>query len=546
MCIKLSRFEAKLFLVCYSFFYIQPIETCNSKPMYTAADQEHIRARGSNLTEIMNQISHFRKGFPYLKIVAAAGIGNGITRLTEKECSRLVAFYETKLKEGIVPVKFVPASGAASRMFQSLFSFQEEALTNDKAKLLLGKEPYKSVRQFFDQLPRFAFYPLVVEKLGTLHDAEGKMKYVEILRTVLSPEGLNYGFLPKGLLDFHLYSHTSRTPAEEHLAEGALYGTDINGIARLHFTVSPEHLPFFKNKCKTTAPFFEKRYKVQYNISYSEQKPSTDTIAVDENNEPFRTAEGKLFFRPGGHGALLENLNDLQADLIFVKNIDNVVPDRLKDETVRYKKALAGLLLEHQLRIFNYLHLLENPALLAETQIEEMMQYLERELSTLPAGKACFSDNTSKINYLNTKFNRPIRVCGMVKNEGEPGGGPFWAINPDGTTALQVVESSQIDLKNPEQAAIAARSSHFNPVDLVCGVRNYKGEKFSLPDFRDPETGFISSKSKDGKPLKAQELPGLWNGAMSDWITFFVEVPPITFNPVKTVNDLLRAEHQAL
>lgn len=515
--------------------------------MFTAADQEQIGARGSNLSEILNQISHFRKGFPFLKIVEAAGIGSGITRLSEKECTRLVTLYETKLGKGIVPVKFVPASGAASRMFQSLFSFQEEALTNDEAELLLGKEQHNNVRQFFDQLSKFAFYPSVLEKLGTLLDAEGKMKYVEILRTVLSPEGLNYGFLPKGLLDFHQYSDTSsRTPAEEHLVEGALYGTDARGTVRIHFTVSPEHLPFFKNKCETAAVVFGKRYEVQYDISFSEQKPSTDTIAVDENNEPFRTAEGKLFFRPGGHGALLENLNDLQADLIFVKNIDNVVPDRLKDETIKYKKALAGLLLEYQLQIFNYLHLLENPAQLAETQIEEMLQYLERELSTLPAVNAHLTDKQSRINYLFVKLNRPIRMCGMVKNEGEPGGGPFWAINPDGTTTLQVVESSQIDLKNPGQAAIAVRSTHFNPVDLVCGIRNYKGEKFSLPDFRDPETGFISSKSKDGKQLKAQELPGLWNGAMSDWITFFVEVPPITFNPVKTVNDLLRAEHQPL
>lgn len=514
--------------------------------MFTATDQEQIGARGSNLPEILNQISHFRKGFPYLKIVDAAGIGNGITRLSEKECARLVAFYETKLEEGIVPVKFVPASGAASRMFQSLFSFQEQALTNDEAELLLGQEQHNSVRQFFDQLSKFAFYPLVLEKLGTLLDAEGKMKYVEILRTVLSPEGLNYGFLPKGLLNFHQYSDTSRTPAEEHLVEGALYGTDANGMVRIHFTVSPEHLPFFKNKCETAAVVFEKRYKVQYDISFSEQKPSTDTIAVDENDVPFRTAEGKLFFRPGGHGALLENLNDLQADLIFVKNIDNVVPDRLKDETIKYKKALAGLLLEYQQHIFNNLHLLENPAQLTEAQVDEMMQYLECELSTLPAGSVPFTDIQSKIDYLIAKLNRPIRMCGMVKNEGEPGGGPFWAINPDGTTTLQVAESSQIDLKNPKQAAIAALSTHFNPVDLVCGVRNYKGEKFSLPDFRDPETGFISSKSKDGKPLKAQELPGLWNGAMSDWITFFVEVPPVTFNPVKTVNDLLRAEHQPL
>lgn len=515
--------------------------------MFTASDHAQITERGSNLPEILNQISHFKKGFPYLRTVKAAGIGSGITRLTEAECSRLVAFYETQLGKGTIPLKFVPASGAASRMFQSLFSFQEEATSNQEAALLLENPKHKSVRQFFDQLKKFAFYPALTSKIGTLTHPCGTFKYLEILQAVLSPDGLNYGFLPKGLLDFHDYSDLSRTPAEEHLVEGALYGTDAKGVVRIHFTVSPEHLLLFKNKCESAARLYEKRYEVTYDISFSEQKPSTDTIAVDDHNEPFRTTSGKLFFRPAGHGALLENLNDLQADLIFVKNIDNVVPDRLKDETIKYKKALAGLLLEKQDQVFKYLHLLEKPAdQLSENLLEEMMHYLEQELSTLPATPGPLKDKLPMIQYLISKFNRPIRVCGMVKNEGEPGGGPFWAFQADGTTTLQVVESSQIDLKDPEQGAIAARATHFNPVDLVCGVGNYKGEKFSLPDFRDPETGFISSKSKDGKPLKAQELPGLWNGAMSDWLTVFVEVSPLTFNPVKTVNDLLRAEHQPL
>ncbi len=514
--------------------------------MFTATDQEQIRDRGGNMTEILDQISHFRKGFPYLKIVDAAAIGNGITHLTDKESAEMAVFYEAQLENGIVPVKFVPASGAASRMFQSLFSFQEQALTDDEAELLMEQEQHDSVRKFFEQLSGFAFYPQLPEKIGSLKDDSGRIKYLEILRTLLSPEGLNYGFLPKGLLDFHQYAGLSRTPAEEHLVEGALYGTDAAGLVRIHFTVSPEHLSLFKQKCEITAAEFEKRYEVRYEITFSEQKPSTDTIAVDEYNEPFRTMEGKLFFRPGGHGALLENLNDLQADLIFVKNIDNVVPDRLKDETILYKKALAGLLLQSQQQIFDFLRLLENPDKLNDTEIEKILQYLEHHLCTLPAGKDHLIDKSSKISYLCAKLNRPIRVCGMVKNAGEPGGGPFWALQSDGTTTLQVVESSQIDLKNHHQSAIAARATHFNPVDLVCGVRNYKGEKFYLPEFRDPETGFISSKSKDGKPLKAQELPGLWNGAMSDWITLFVEVPPVTFNPVKTVNDLLRAEHQPI
>jgi len=515
--------------------------------MFTAKDQEQIHDRGSNLPEILTQISHFKKGFPFLRIVEAAGIENGIIRLTEPECDRKISFYEAQLTGGVVPLKFVPASGAASRMFQSLFSFQEEASTNGEAAILLEKPQHKSVSQFFERLPDFAFFPSVIEKLGSLTNPDGSKKYLEILQAVLSPEGLNYGFLPKGLLEFHQYSGISRTPAEEHLVEGALYGTDANGVVRIHFTVSHEHLQLFKKKCRHAAGIFEKRYEVKYEIEFSEQKPSTDTIAVDENNNPFRTTDGKLFFRPAGHGALLENLNDLQADLIFIKNIDNVVPDRLKDETIKYKKALAGLLLERQQQIFNYLRLLEQPAdQINDPLINEMTKFLEKELSTVITGKAVYHDKQSQINYLISKFNRPIRICGMVKNEGEPGGGPFWAIQSDGTTTLQVVESSQIDMKDPQQATIASRATHFNPVDLVCGVRNYKGEKFLLPEFRDPETGFISFKSKDGKSLKAQELPGLWNGAMSDWITIFAEVPPITFNPVKTVNDLLRAEHQPL
>ncbi len=515
--------------------------------MFTSTDLEQIVERGSYLSEIQNQISHFKKGFPYLKTVEAAGIGKGIIRLTEVECEKMVAFYESKLGEGTLPLKFVPASGAASRMFQSLFSFQEEAKSNQEAESLLENPKHKSVRQFFERLHDFAFYPALEKAIGTFRHPCGTFKYIEIVKAVLSPEGLNYGFLPKGLLDFHNYGGVSRTPAEEHLVEGALYGTDAHGVVRLHFTVSQEHLTLFKNKCNSAAAELEKRYEVKYDISFSEQKPSTDTIAVDENNEPFRTMEGKLFFRPAGHGALLENLNDLPADVIFVKNIDNVVPDRLKDETIKYKKALAGLLLDRQQQVFKYLQILEQPAeQITESLLAEMANYLEVELSTKPTGNALLTDKKSKISYLISKFNRPIRICGMVKNEGEPGGGPFWAIQADGTTTLQVVESSQIDMKDPVRSAIAAKATHFNPVDLVCGVRNYKGEKFSLPEYRDPETGFISSKSRDGKPLKAQELPGLWNGAMSDWITIFAEVPPVTFNPVKTVNDLLRAEHQPL
>lgn len=514
--------------------------------MFTERDQEQIKQRGGDIPEILTQIAHFKKGFPFLQTVEAAGVGHGITRLDDEQCTNMVRYYEMQLEKGTLPLKFVPASGAASRMFQSLYSFQEEASSEEMAAKLLVSDKYRSVKEFFDRFAHFAFYSEVLQKLGSLADTDGKMKYLEILREVLSSDGLNYGFLPKGLLAFHQYPDGSRTPAEEHLVEGAMYGSDSQGIVRLHLTVSPEHLSFFQKKCSEAAKEFEQSFGVKYEISFSEQKPSTDTIAVDEHNLPFRTSDGKLFFRPGGHGALLENLNDLDADLIFVKNIDNVVPDRIKGETVRYKKALAGLLLTYQNQIFSYMHQLEDPDKLTEHQVDEMLDFLSHELCVLPASDIHSADKNSRISYLLTKLNRPIRVCGMVKNEGEPGGGPFWAIQSDGTTTLQVVESSQIDMKDPGQASIVTKATHFNPVDLVCGVRNSKGKKFHLPDFRDPETGFISLKSKDGKALKAQELPGLWNGAMSDWITIFVEVPILTFNPVKTVNDLLRVEHQPL
>lgn len=326
----------------------------------------------------------------------------------------------------------------------------------------------------------------------------------------------------------------------EHLAEGALYAQSSNQIVKIHFTVSPEHKENFEKHINSNTTQFENTYNVTYEVSFSEQKSYTDTIAVDLKNEPFRDADGSLLFRPAGHGALIANLNEIDADIIFVKNIDNVVPDKLKEDTISYKKALAGTLLKYQEKLFSYLNSLDGKV--SSGDIEEMMTFLKDELriKNLPE-LATIND---KINFLKQKFNRPLRICGMVKNEGEPGGGPFFAQNNDGTQSLQIVESSQIDPGDDQQKSIANAATHFNPVDLVCGVRNYKGEKFDLSNYVDPKTGFISQKSKDGLELKAQELPGLWNGAMSDWNTLFVEVPVSTFNPVKTVNDLLRPQHQ--
>ena len=355
-------------------------------------------------------------------------------------------------------------------------------------------------------------------------------------------KGLNYSSLPKGLLKFHTYDQWNRTSVEEHLVEGAMYAKNSDGKVNIHFTVSPEHLKLFTELIQLVSKEYEKKFDIIYNITFSIQKPSTDTIAVDDRNEPFLNSDGNLLFRPGGHGALLENLNDLNADVIFIKNIDNVVPDRIKNQTVTYKKALAGLLLKVQQQTFTYLKKLESG--FDEKLISEIIPYIETKLGYH------FSESLSDLSLLQKKnllidiLNRPIRVCGMVKNEGEPGGGPYWVKSDEGSSSLQILESSQFNLKDHAQNEIFKKATHFNPVDLVITMRNYKGEKFNLLQYRDPETGFISIKSKDGKALKALELPGLWNGSMAFWNTIFVEVPMITFNPVKTINDLLRKEHQ--
>lgn len=514
--------------------------------MFTNNDIEQIKSRGSNLQEIEKQLTHFRRGFPYLKVLRPAKIGDGIILLDEEKVSMAVKQFTRKVREGLKPAKFIPASGAASRMFQSLFTFAEAAAnSNEMAADLLKEEQFKSVEQFFSQLPDFAFYKKLTSALGGQLTDKGKLRYCEIIDYLLSDKGLNYGFLPKGLLDFHLYPEGPRTPVEEHMIEGALYGVDSQGNVNLHFTVSAEHLNLFTQKIAQTAIGLEIKYGVKFDVSFSEQKPFTDTIAVDLENNPFRLSDGSLFFRPAGHGALLDNLNEINSDILFVKNIDNVVPDRLKEETVRYKMALALLLSEYQEKIFSYLRVLETK-MVSDLQMARIIEFTEKELCIEPIDKQYDADESTLVHYLFRKLNRPIRVCGMVKNEGEPGGGPFWAENSDGTVSLQVVESSQINHNDAKQNEILHHSTHFNPVDLVCGVRNYRGEKFDLLNYRDAETGFISSKSKDGKTLKAQELPGLWNGAMADWITLFVEVPILTFNPVKTINDLLRSEHQPL
>lgn len=516
--------------------------------MLSDQDLKQLETHGINKAIVEKQIKNFQEGFPFLDIVKAATINDGILQINNHLADEYIREYEQAAPHYKV-MKFVPASGAASRMFKALFAFVESYKgTEEEYQQLISSEKYKPIFTFFKRIHDFAFY----HDLQSAHEAKGiglneailQRQYVSVLETLLNEDGLNYGNLPKGLLKFHRYGNTARTPVEEHLVEGAHYGRSADGKVFIHFTVSLEHRENFTELIKAVKPLYEQTYGVTYDISFSEQKSSTDTIAVDMNNEPFRNEDGSILFRPGGHGALLENLNDLNADIVFIKNIDNVVPDRLKGETYRYKKLLGGLLLSYQDKIFSYLKFMDEAEEITNEQVEEIRHFVENQLCVISPQVFSAMADDEKIAYLIAKLDRPIRMCGMVKNEGEPGGGPYWVSSEDGTTTLQIVESAQVNMDDPEQKKIFKEATHFNPVDIVCSLKNYKGEKFDLPRYVDPSTGFITKKSKDGKELKAQELPGLWNGSMADWNTIFVEVPVITFNPVKTVNDLLREQHQ--
>lgn len=505
--------------------------------LLTAKDKELLAGKGISEAQIEEQLKCFQTGFPFLRLDAAASVEKGVLHPTVEEQDKYLAAWDAYTQTDKTIVKFVPASGAASRMFKDLFEF-------------LGAEydvPTTAFeQQFFDSITKFAFYE---ELNAACVRMEGKDiaalvaagKYKAVVAALLDKAGLNYGSLPKGLLKFHKYEDNARTPMEEHLVEGALYAASKNGKSNIHFTVSAEHRELFCALLAQKSADFAKKYGVAYNVSFSEQKPSTDTIAANMSNQPFRDGE-KLLFRPGGHGALIENLNDLDADVIFIKNIDNVVPDRLKADTVRYKKLIAGVLVQLQQQAFEYLALLDSGQYTHE-QILDVLQFVQKQLFCKNPEVKDLED-AELVLYLKKKLNRPMRVCGMVKNVGEPGGGPFLAYNSDGTISLQILESSQIDMADATKKEMFEKGTHFNPVDLVCAVRDYEGNKFDLTQYVDKETGFISYKSKNGEELKALELPGLWNGAMSDWSTVFVEVPLSTFNPVKTVNDLLREQHQ--
>ena len=477
--------------------------------MFSREDLQQIESHGLTLSQVEQQIENFRHGFPYLKIVRAASAGDGVQVLSEEEVASAVERYE-KLSEELRVVKFVPASGAATRMFKELFEYINE----DKRTAGIDK--------LLDNIEKFAFWPELSEYV--MPDSPDE----EIVEEIVVG-GLGYGSKPKGLVTFHAYEDGARKAVEEHLVEGAMYARCGDEVY-IHFTVSEEHKSGFWDVLAHTQPIYEERYGVKYNISFSVQKPSTDTIAVNPDNTPFRTDEGNLLFRPAGHGALIENLNDIEADIIFVKNIDNVTTDARRGDTIKYKKALAGVLLELQDQAFEYLKVLE----VGGGEIETIAEFVEKKLCVkLP------ENYNSQI--LKQVLDRPIRVCGVVRNQGEPGGGPFWVDQGGGIESLQIAESSQIA---PEDMHLMKSATHFNPVDLVCGVMDSRERKFDLTKYTDPATGFISSKSSGGRELRAQELPGLWNGAMANWNTVLVEVPITTFSPVKVVQDLLRPEHQ--
>lgn len=500
-------------------------------------DLEILAEKGISQEKFDEQLKMLSEGFPFLRLEAPATVGHGISAVTPEMEETATKCWEEFLAAGGSVMKMVPASGAASRMFKDVFSF-----VNGKK----DKPDNDFMKKFFDEIQKFAFYPklnfLCVSLYGkSIETLIKEKRYKEIAEVLIEKIGLNYGHLPKALLYFHKTYGAARTAIEEHLAEGAQYAAGKKRKVNVHFTVSPEHLPLVEMKVEETKGFLGNLFDVEYDVTYSIQKPSTDTVAANKDGSPYRE-DGKLFFRPGGHGALIENLNDLDADVIFIKNIDNVVPDAHRDSTIRYKKILGGVLVATKQKIDEFCRRLEKGTPTEEEQ-NEMLKFLRSVLCITNDGADDMSAE-EKAAYIFGKLNRPVRVCGMVKNEGEPGGGPWLVYNPDGTVSPQILEGSQIDMNDKKSVEMLKTSTHFNPVDLAVATKNYKGEKFNLPEYVDKTTGFISEKSREGVEIKALELPGLWNGAMSNWNTIFVEVPADTFNPVKTVNDLLRDAHQ--
>lgn len=507
--------------------------------MLNAKDKEMLSSKGISAEAIDEQLNRFKNGFPFLKINSVATVNNGIKQLSGKELNACLKAWKSFQGSNCSIEKFVPASGAASRMFKNVFAFVKSDQPEPDTEFM---------KDFFGQIDKFAFYTDLNKACKRLYEKDIHAlitdgKYKEVAQAMLNREGLNYGFLPKALLKFHkVAGGSAHTPLEEHLEEGAQYAADKDKKVKIHFTVSHEHRGDFDRLLKDKLSFYEKVWGVNFDVTMSEQAASTDTLAVNQDNTPYRNENGDLLFRPAGHGALIKNLNERSADVVFIKNIDNVVPSKLRYTTTQYKKAIAGYLIKTQKSIAKYLKELEKENVSRE-DLNGMLSFLENVLCTCNEATGTMQDAALQ-DYLRKKFNRPIRVCGVVKNEGEPGGGPYLAYNNDGSYSPQILEAAQIDQGNSAHVALMNASTHFNPVDLVCYLKDYRGDKFDLKKYIDLDTGLISGKSVNGVDIKALELPGLWNGTMSDWNTVFVEVPIDTFNPVKTVNDLLRKEHQ--
>lgn len=514
---------------------------------FTEKDLAQIKAKGLTKEQVESQINQFVNGVPKVRLASAATVNDGIIALDEEQQSDYIALYQKK-KDSLEIVKFIPASGAASRMFKQVYQFVDD-YNPDKETIAayISRTKNAFLDKFFSDYKKFPFYYEVWEAVQKSYSpeelADDNAEKYAFVKTMMGADALDLGSYPKGLLPFHNYESFVATAFEEHLFEAAAYASQSNR-AILHFTVSPQHETKFKELYSSVNASISNMTNVAYEVSYSFQKPKTDTIAVTPENELFRDEDGQLLFRPGGHGALIENLNEVDADLIFIKNIDNVLVQDKIQLLARYKKILAGVLIGLQEKAFLYAEKLDEGSI-TETELEELITFLKEEFSSRLTSDFDSFSAAEKHSYLLGLLNRPIRVCGMVKNVGDPGGGPFWVTDESGKTSLQIIESAQIDLSDSEQEKIFSESTHFNPVDVVCGVRNYKGEKYELTQYVDPDLAFIAEKTVDGSPVKALELPGLWNGAMADWNTTFVEVPLETFNPVKTVNDLLKPEHQA-
>ena len=516
---------------------------------FTAQDIQQIEKKGMTLDKVKNQIEVFKMGLPLINLQSAANIEqgiNGIKRFSESEKLHYIQYFEDR-RDAISIIKFVPASGAATRMFKTLFNFLDTYnIEEESINSYINRNKDSDLSVFLVGIEKLPFYQIVLSELENFYPAyhsfsNDRQKYL-FVKTMLDVDKLNYGFYPKGLLPFHQYKDHIATAFEEHLFESALYSSS-RGEAKLHFTISEKHKDIFDNEFKRIEEIAERKTKTKFHISFSYQKNSTDTIAVTPHNEIFRDDDGSLVFRPSGHGALLENLNELDADVVFIKNIDNVVVFKYENEVASFKQMLVGLLLELQEQTFEHIRTLKKDEV-SDKQLIKIAEFLVNHLNVKVSHEFEKYSKKYQIEYLIEKLDRPLRVCGMVKNEGEPGGGPFWVKEESGNISLQIVESAQVDRKNKNQKEILKNSTHFNPVDLVCGIKNYDGKKFDLTKYVDSKTSFITMKTKVGKDLKALELPGLWNGSMAYWNSIFVEVPLITFNPVKTVTDLLKPTHQ--